>query len=206
MHPRNVLERIGPGSLLILPGDRHDIVTAALAAQRTYAALRRDARRWARLRYRSNFGRAPADPAAVSLAGMVFTAGIRPRERDLEAIREAGLFAYAVDAETYAAASEVHDLLVKTHPADKAKIEATKRLVLDHFDVDGLLARLEPSEGRVRPPAETSQPTRMAPTGLGGRLAGLARSLRGRACPVEAPGTSSRRPGLRGGALESSRR
>jgi BioD-like phosphotransacetylase family protein len=180
MHPRHVLERIGPGSLLILPGDRHDIVTAALAAQRTHAALRRDARRWARLRYRSNFGRPAADPGALSLAGLVFTAGIRPRERDLEAIREAGLFAYAVEAETYAAASEVHDLLVKTHPADKAKIEATKHLVIDHFDVDGLLARLERVQGRASSQASTATATQTTPAGIGGRLAGLARSLRGR--------------------------
>jgi BioD-like phosphotransacetylase family protein len=151
MHPRHVLERIGPGSLLILPGDRHDIVVAALAAQRTHAA-RRDARRWARLRYRSDFGRPSADPGVSSLAGIVFTAGLRPRDRDLEAIREAGLFAYVVEAETYAAASEVHDLLVKTHPADSVKIEATKRLVIDHFDVDALLGRLDdPSATTARP-------------------------------------------------------
>jgi len=179
MHPRHVLERIGPGSLLILPGDRHDIVTAALAAQRTHAALRRDARRWDRLRHRSNFGRSAADPGAVSMAGMVFTAGIRPRDRDLEAIREAGMFAYAVDAETYAAASEVHDLLVKTHPADKAKIEATKRLVIDHFDVDGLLARLERGRTRASWPSVSMAPAPSAPAGIGGRLADLARSLRG---------------------------
>jgi hypothetical protein len=95
-------------------------------------------------------------------------------------MREAGLFAYAVEAETYAAASEVHDLLVKTHPADKAKIEATKRLVLDHFDVDGLLARVERFEGRAGPSTETSLPTRTARVGLGDRLAGLARALRWR--------------------------
>jgi BioD-like phosphotransacetylase family protein len=155
MHPRNVLGRIGPGSLLILPGDRHDIVTAALAAQRTHGALRRDARRWARLRYRSNFGRAAADPLVDSLAGLVFTGGIRPRDRDLEAVREAGVFAYLLPDDTYDVASEIHDLLVKIHPADTAKIEATKRLVIDHFDVDGLLQRLDDlagaGPGRIAP-------------------------------------------------------
>jgi hypothetical protein len=143
MHPRHVLERIGPGSLLILPGDRQDIVAAAVAAERTAQALSRQPRRWDRLRSRAHFGRRPDDPAAVSLAGLVFSGGIRPRERDLEAIREAGLFAYSVDAETYAVASEVHDLLVKIHPADTAKIDETRRLVADHFDVDELLARLD---------------------------------------------------------------
>ena len=50
------------------------------------------------------------------------------------------------DQETYDVASEVHDLLVKTHPADTAKIEETKRLVTDHFDVDALLERLDRHE------------------------------------------------------------
>jgi BioD-like phosphotransacetylase family protein len=143
MHPRHVLERIGPGSLLILPGDRQDIISAAVAANRTEQVLRRHPGRWERLRHRAHFGRASADPSMQSLAGLVFSGGIRPRDRDLDAIREAGLFAYLMGQETYDVASEVHDLLVKTHPADTAKIEETKRLVMDHFDVDGLLDRLD---------------------------------------------------------------
>jgi hypothetical protein len=189
MHPRHVLERIGPGSLLILPGDRHDIVVAALAAQRTHAALRRDARRWERLRFRSSFGRSPVDPSVQSLAGLVFTGAIRPRERDLEAIREAGLFAYLVADETYAVASEVHDLLVKTHPADAAKIEATKRLVIDHFDVDRLLQRIDDASAdspgrngptRAGPPSASDAGPRSRLGRLGRRVAGVVPSIRRR--------------------------
>jgi hypothetical protein len=143
MHPRHVLERIGPGSLLIVPGDRQDIIAATVAANRTQRAMHLHPGRWERLRHRSHFGRPPADPATVSLAGLVFTGGIRPRPRDLEAIREAGLFAYLVEAETYDVASRIHDLLVKTHPANLAKIDEIKRLVTEHFDVDRLLERLD---------------------------------------------------------------
>ena len=74
---------------------------------------------------------------------MVFSGGYRPSARDLDAIRQSGLFAYLVSQETYTVASEVHDLLVKTHPADTAKIDEIKRLVADHFDVEGLLERLD---------------------------------------------------------------
>lgn len=191
MHPRHVLERIGPGSLLILPGDRQDIIAAAIAANRTQQALTRQPRRLDRLLNRAHFGRAPSDPTAVSLAGLVFSGGIRPRERDLDAIREAGLFAYLLHQETYDVASQIHDLLVKTHPADTAKIDETKRLVAEHFDVDMLLARLDrladasggfasavvgggtPPVGRM--PADLLRPGRRLPalrTGLG-RLRGL---------------------------------
>ena len=143
MQPRHVLERIGPGSLLIVPGDRQDVIHATLAANRTQQALDREPRLLERLRGRSRFGRSPEDPAVTSLAGMVFSGGYRPSARELDAIRQSGLFAYLVAEETYTVASEVHDLLVKTHPADSAKISEIKRLVADHFDVEWLLERLD---------------------------------------------------------------
>jgi BioD-like phosphotransacetylase family protein len=143
MQPRHVLERIGPGSLLIVPGDRQDVIHATLAANRTQRALDREPRLLERLRGRSRFGRPPEDPAVTSLAGMVFSGGYRPSPRELDAIHQSGLFAYLVSHETYTVASEVHDLLVKTHPADTAKIDEIKRLVADHFDVEGLLERID---------------------------------------------------------------
>ncbi|MFN8621719.1 MAG: AAA family ATPase [Chloroflexota bacterium] len=127
MQPRHVLERIGPGSLVIVPGDREDVLTALVTADRHG----RD-----RLR---PFGRASRRPDRHELAGMVVTGGYRPTDRALAAIRSSGLFAYLVQEDTYQAASRVHDLLVKTHPADTAKIAEIKRLVADHIDVDRLL-------------------------------------------------------------------
>ncbi|HEX3428932.1 MAG TPA: hypothetical protein VHS36_09005 [Candidatus Limnocylindrales bacterium] len=38
--------------------------------------------------------------------------------------------------DTYVVASEIHDLLVKTHPADREKIELIKQLVAAHLDID----------------------------------------------------------------------
>ena len=143
MQPRHVLERIGPGSLLIVPGDRQDVIHATLAANRTQRALDREPGLLERLRGRSRFGRSSEDPAVTSLAGMVFSGGYRPSARELDAIRQSGLFAYLVSQETYTVASNVHDLLVKTHSADTAKIDEIKRLVADHFDVEGLLERLD---------------------------------------------------------------
>jgi BioD-like phosphotransacetylase family protein len=143
MQPRHVLERIGPGSLLIVPGDRQDVIHATLAANRTQRALDREPGLLERLRGRSRFGRSPEDPAVTSLAGMVFSGGYRPSPRELDAIRQSGLFAYLVSEETYTVASDVHDLLVKTHPADTAKIQEIRRVVAEHFDVDGLLERLD---------------------------------------------------------------
>ena len=65
-----------------------------------------------------------------------------PSKPGIDAIRQAGIFTYLVTEDTYAAASEVHDLLVKTHPADTEKIEPIQQLVAEHLDVDRVLARL----------------------------------------------------------------
>ena len=183
MQPRHVLERIGPGSLLIVPGDREDVIHATIAANRTQQALDREPGLLDRLRRRSHFGRTPDDTSVTSLAGMVFSGGYRPRDRDLEAIADSGLFAYLVEDETYNVASEIHDLLVKTHPADSAKIDEIKRLVAEHFDVEALLDRLDPVGGVPGALIEASDVVQRSSVGQtrSGRLlrGGLGRLARG---------------------------
>ncbi len=140
---RHVLEKIGPGSLLIVQGDRQDIIHTTISANNTQKQLNQEPGLLERLRHRSRFGRVPDDPAARLLAGIVFTNGRRPSDRDIVALREAGIFALLVDDEIYPIASEIHGLLVKTHVQDRSKIEVIKQVVAEHFDVDGLLERLD---------------------------------------------------------------
>jgi BioD-like phosphotransacetylase family protein len=71
--------------------------------------------------------------------GLVLTGGYRPRPAVLEAIRRADLFATLVPEDTYSVASEVHDLLVKTHAGDREKIAEIKELVAEHLDIDRVL-------------------------------------------------------------------
>jgi BioD-like phosphotransacetylase family protein len=150
MQPRHLLERIGPGSLLIVPGDREDVIQATVAANRTARSLRSDPGLFDRLRNRSRFGRRDDDPERTELAGMLFTGGYRPRPRDLEAIKSEELFAYLVEPDTYAAASLVHDLLVKIHAADTAKIALIEALVAEHLDVDRMLEAFQRPGARSR--------------------------------------------------------
>jgi len=70
---------------------------------------------------------------------LVLTGGFIPRQAVLASIRRANLFAALVADETYDVASDVHDLLVKTHAADREKIEMIKRLVADHLDIERIL-------------------------------------------------------------------
>ena len=60
MQPRHLMERVGPGSLLIVPSDRTDVIHAIVAANR--ASREGAARRGFFTRRRQVFGRAPEDP------------------------------------------------------------------------------------------------------------------------------------------------
>ena len=126
MQAEHVMERLGPGSLLIVPGDRVDVLRATVAAVRSGKLPRRSANR---------------DPAlrGSAMAGVVLTGGYLPSPDVIASARHADLFMYAVPEDTYDAASEVHDLLVKTHPDDRDKIELIKALVAQHLDVERIL-------------------------------------------------------------------
>ncbi|HEX6867808.1 MAG TPA: AAA family ATPase [Candidatus Limnocylindrales bacterium] len=115
MEPEHMLDRIGPRSLVIVPGDRVDVIEAIVGA-------RRDG----------------SDDGEGAL-GIVLSGGYRPGERTLEAIRVADLFAMIVPEDTYQVASELHDLLVKTHPADAGKIAEIKALLWEYLFIDRVL-------------------------------------------------------------------
>jgi BioD-like phosphotransacetylase family protein len=151
MQPRHLVEQLGPGSLLIVPGDRSDVISATLAAVRA-SREGKDRRGLFGVGRRRGFGRQSNDPNRTELAGIVLTGGYRPRPRDLDAIRQAGIFAYLVAQDTYAAASEVHDLLVKTHPADRDKIALIKQLCAEHLDIDRIYDRFAEPPAVPLPP------------------------------------------------------
>jgi BioD-like phosphotransacetylase family protein len=118
MEPAHMLDRIGPRSLVIVPGDREDVIEAIVGARQ------------------DGDERAGRGGGAV---GLVLSGGYRPSDRVIDSIRRADLFATLVPEDTYAVASEVHDLLVKTHPADVGKIEEIKALVWEYLFIDRIL-------------------------------------------------------------------
>jgi BioD-like phosphotransacetylase family protein len=115
MEPEHMLQRIVPRALVIVPGDREDVIAAIVRAHRVGA---------------------PGEGDAI---GLVLTGGYPPRQSVLDAIRTADLFAMIVDRDTYQVASDVHDLLVKTHAADSGKIAEIKALVWEHLFIDRIL-------------------------------------------------------------------
>jgi BioD-like phosphotransacetylase family protein len=144
MEPRHMLERVGPGTLVIVPGDREDVIltlTTAHLARRFRLAGSSEAARIAQIAAEATNERtANVEGHEGAAVGLVLTGGYRPRDAVLAAIRQADLFTTIVPEDTYVVASEIHDLLVKTHPGDIEKIELIKRLVAEHLDIDGILA------------------------------------------------------------------
>jgi BioD-like phosphotransacetylase family protein len=144
MEPGHMLERVGRGTLVIVPGDREDViltVTTAHLAPRVRLVNAAEAAKIAAIAAEATNERAASvDGHEGAAIGLVLTGGYRPREQVLRAIRQADLFATIVPEDTYSVASEVHDLLVKIHAADREKVELIKQLVADHLDVDRILA------------------------------------------------------------------
>ena len=143
MEPSHMLQRVGPGTLVIVPGDREDVIltlTTAHLARRFRIAGAAEAARIAQVAAgATNERTANVEGHEGAAIGLVLTGGYRPRDAVLAAIRQADLFATIVPEDTYVVASEVHDLLVKTHPADVEKIALIKSLVAEHLDIDRIL-------------------------------------------------------------------
>ena len=116
MEAVHAVELLRDRTLLITPGDRDDLLLAAIEANRGARVPR--------------------------VIGVILTGGFEPRPPVLAELRRAGLFAYLVRTDTYRTAQAVDEILVKTHPADTEKIATIIDLVDGAIDVDGLLRRL----------------------------------------------------------------
>jgi BioD-like phosphotransacetylase family protein len=137
MEPAHMLEHVGPGTLVIVPGDREDAILT-LAAAHLPASAPRPAIEQIETLVDETPGAIDAG-RGIKVLGIVLTGGYQPRPEVLAAVRHADLFTAIVPQDTYTVASEIHDLLVKTHPADVGKIELIKALVWEHLRMDRFL-------------------------------------------------------------------
>jgi BioD-like phosphotransacetylase family protein len=120
MQPEHVIQRIGESALIVVPGDREDVIEVLTQL-------------WL-----------DGEDHPNRPLGFVLSGGYRPSTRVLEMIRKANIFAVLMEGDTYSVAAKVHDLLVKTHPEDVRKIEEIKQLVAGSLDVDRILAAARP--------------------------------------------------------------
>jgi phosphate acetyltransferase len=120
MRVENVLERIEEHSLIITPGDRSDVILAALATVNS--------------------------ESGPSIAGLVLTGGIEPDptvRRLIEGSRWASVPILSVQTETYDTALALRSLRAELTPDNKRKIAAALGVFESRVDTAALAARIE---------------------------------------------------------------
>jgi len=114
MTAKGIVDYLQPGTLIITPGDRDDIILAAISSARL-------------------FGR-------KTIAGLILTNDILPHEKLLELLAQTDIPVIAAREESYTITSKINSMTVKTQPQDMDKIPVIKRLIFEHVDLKKLLA------------------------------------------------------------------
>ncbi len=118
MSSSHVMEYFSPGTLVITPGDREDVILAAL----------------------STSSLTEADGRAV--AGLVLSGDLFPHQSVLDLISASDLPAIASPLDSYTVANTIYSMTVKTLPGDAEKISKIQSLIERHVEIDRLLEKL----------------------------------------------------------------
>ena len=119
MQPANVLDRLEPRTLLVVPGDREDIILAAIS-----------------------YVQAPEHASEEGLVAVVLSESLRPTGAVARLVASAPLPIIASPMDSYTIASRIHSMTVKTLPEDSEKIERIQSLVSEHVNVDRILEKI----------------------------------------------------------------
>ena len=102
-----------PGTLVIVPGDREDLLDAFLASS-----------------------------GAQALSGVIFSNGLLPNDDIVRRLKEAGIPLAAVEAESFAVTARINNMSVKTMQQDADKIPIIEKMISESVDIQGLLRSL----------------------------------------------------------------
>lgn len=114
MTAKGVIDYLQPGVLLITPGDRDDIILAAVSHARL--------------------------PGDKSIAGIILTNDILPHPKLLDLLSQTDIPVIAAKEESYTLTSKINSMTVKTQPQDTDKIPVIKSLITEHVNLKKLLA------------------------------------------------------------------
>jgi len=118
MEPYHALEYILPHSLVIVPGDREDIILAVIAGNR--------------LEIEDGF----------EISGMILTGGLKPHRGILKLVKNCDFPVLLSTDNTYNTTKKVHERRVKIRSCDKDKIKEAERLVTRYVDLDKLMQQI----------------------------------------------------------------
>ena len=114
MTAKGIVDYLQPGVLIITPGDRDDIILAAISSAKLNAGK--------------------------SIAGLVLTNDTVPHAKLLEFLAQTKIPVIAAKEESFTITSKIHGMTVKTQPQDTDKIPVIKRLITENVDLKKLLA------------------------------------------------------------------
>ena len=102
-----------PGTLVIVPGDREDLLESFIAGV-----------------------------GAEALSGVLFSNGLLPNDDIVRRLKEAGIAMAAVEAESFAVTARINNMTVKTMRQDADKIPIIRKMISDSVDIQALLRSL----------------------------------------------------------------
>lgn len=113
MTARGMIDYLQPGTLIITPGDRDDVILAAVAS------------------------------AAISgkkvISGIILTRDIMPHPKIMELLAQTNIPIIAASEDSYTIASIINGMTIKTQPQDVDKIPVIKKMILENVDIDRLV-------------------------------------------------------------------
>jgi BioD-like phosphotransacetylase family protein len=119
MAPHEAFDYFKGEVLLITPGNREDLILAAISCN--VPGVRED----------------------YNVRGIILTCGIWPNTTVLSILKQTGVPVFRVQDDTFTTAQKINDMIIKTRPQDTEKIATIKQMIKDYVDVQTLMERLE---------------------------------------------------------------
>ena len=117
MNSSNVMEHFTAGTLVITPGDREDIILAALST-------------------------AGLQETGKAIAGLILSGDLLPHPTVLDLIARSPIPVMASATDSYPIANAIHSMTIKTLPGDHEKIARIEAMVEANVDVERLLEKV----------------------------------------------------------------
>lgn len=117
MNSEHVMDHFHHGTLVVTPGDREDIILAALSAC------------------------APGQ-GSKALTGLILSGNLEPHPNVIEMVCNSNLPVITSPLDSYTVAHAIHNMTVKTLPGDHEKIGKIQTLIAKHINVKRLIERL----------------------------------------------------------------
>ncbi len=120
MTARSIEEFLRPGVLIITPGDREDILYAAIQSAEENPAKR--------------------------VSGIILTRNILPDPGLLRLLETSRIPVIRTGTDSFSVASRINSMTIKTLPTDTDKIPIIKKLIADHIQLDRIIDAFQPDQ------------------------------------------------------------